>query len=69
MPGIDDEGRQQQRHIDRSHCPMSHVVIYVGATIIDRVTSGRRSSIGGNVWLTESLPAGSIFHQARTQSV
>ena len=32
------------------------VVIYAGATILGRVTIGRGSSIGGNVWLTHSIP-------------
>jgi serine O-acetyltransferase len=40
------------------------VVIYAGATILGRVTIGRGSVIGGNVWLTESVPPGSAVHQA-----
>jgi serine O-acetyltransferase len=32
------------------------VVIYSGATILGRVTVGRGSVIGGNVWLTRSVP-------------
>jgi len=32
------------------------VVIYAGATILGRVTVGRGSTIGGNVWLTQSVP-------------
>lgn len=32
------------------------VVIYAGATILGRVTIGAGSVIGGNVWLTESVP-------------
>lgn len=35
------------------------VVIYSGATILGRVTIGRGSIIGGNVWLTRSIPPGS----------
>ena len=35
------------------------VVIYAGATILGRVTIGKGSSIGGNVWLTQSVPPGS----------
>ena len=35
------------------------MVIYAGATILGRVTIGRGSSIGGNVWLTHSVPPGS----------
>jgi serine O-acetyltransferase len=44
------------------------VVIYAGATILGRITIGRGSSIGGNVWLTESVPSGSRITQARTQA-
>lgn len=41
------------------------VVIYAGATILGRVTVGRASIIGGNVWLTRSVPAGSRVVQAQ----
>ena len=40
------------------------VVIYAGATILGRVTIGRGSTIGGNVWLTHSVPPGSRISQA-----
>lgn len=43
------------------------VVIYAGATILGRVTIGRGSAIGGNVWLTRSVPPGSTVTQASTQ--
>ena len=42
------------------------VVIYAGATIPGRITIRRDSSIGGNVWLTESVPPGSRITQAKT---
>jgi len=44
------------------------VVIYAGATILGRITIGRGSSIGGNVWLTHSVPPGSNITQAQTRS-
>jgi serine O-acetyltransferase len=44
------------------------VVIYAGATILGRVTIGRGSSIGGNVWITQDVPPGSSVSQARTRS-
>lgn len=44
------------------------VVIYAGATVLGRVTIGRGSSIGGNVWLTHSVPAGSHVTQADARS-
>jgi len=43
------------------------VVIYAGATILGRVTIGRGSVIGGNVWLTRSVPPGSHVSQATTR--
>lgn len=44
------------------------VVIYAGATILGRITIGRGSSIGGNVWLTRSVPPNSRITQAQAQS-
>jgi serine O-acetyltransferase len=43
------------------------VVIYAGATVLGRVTIGRGSTIGGNVWLTRSVPPGS--HVSQTQAL
>ena len=43
------------------------VVIYAGATILGRVTIGHGSTIGGNVWLTRSVPPGSQVTQANLQ--
>jgi len=40
------------------------VVIYAGATVLGRVTIGKGSVIGGNVWLTRSVPPGSNITQA-----
>ena len=44
------------------------VVIYAGATILGRVTIGRGSTIGGNVWLTRSVPPGSNITQAQVRN-
>lgn len=43
------------------------VVIYAGATILGRITIGRGSTIGGNVWLTHSVPPNSHITQAQAQ--
>lgn len=43
------------------------VVIYAGATVLGRITIGRGSSIGGNVWLTRDVPPGSQITQARSE--
>ena len=45
------------------------VVIYAGATILGRITIGRGSTIGGNIWLTRSVPAGSTISQAHYEGV
>ncbi|RYE03985.1 MAG: serine acetyltransferase [Sphingomonadales bacterium] len=39
------------------------VVIYAGATILGRVTIGRGSTIGGNVWLLSDVPPNSVVVQ------
>jgi serine O-acetyltransferase len=44
------------------------VVIYAGATILGRVTIGRGSTIGGNVWLTRSVPPDSNITQAQVRN-
>lgn len=44
------------------------VVIYAGATILGRITIGKGSVIGGNVWLTHSVPAESHISQAQLRS-
>jgi serine O-acetyltransferase len=41
------------------------VVIYAGATILGRVTIGKSSMIGGNVWVTNDLPPNSRVVQKR----
>jgi len=44
------------------------VVIYAGATVLGRVTIGKGSSIGGNVWLTCDVPPGSSITQAKARN-
>ncbi len=63
---VDDDGalaKGQPRH------PIveDNVVIYAGATVLGRVTIGRGSTIGGNVWLTRSVPPASQITQAQSQ--
>jgi serine O-acetyltransferase len=41
------------------------VILYAGATILGRVTIGRGSVIGGGVWLTHSVPSGSILSMTK----
>ncbi|MEF3365223.1 serine O-acetyltransferase EpsC [Methylocystis sp. 9N] len=53
---------------DRHPILEDNVVVYAGATILGRITIGKGSSIGGNVWLTHSVPPGSNITQAKARS-
>ena len=44
------KGRKRHPNIE------DHVTVYAGATILGNITVGHHSVIGGNVWLTESVP-------------
>lgn len=43
------------------------VVVYAGATVLGRVTLGTGATIGGNVWLTHDVPAGTHVTQATSR--
>lgn len=45
-----------------------HVTVYSNSTVLGRITIGRDSVIGGNVWLTHSVPPGSRILQSRAIS-
>ncbi|MBT9515996.1 MAG: serine acetyltransferase [Methyloversatilis discipulorum] len=64
-----DEAGTLQKGLPRHPVVEDDVVIYAGATILGRVTIGRGSTIGGNVWLTRSVPPGSQVTQANSQNV
>ena len=42
-----------------------NVVVYANANILGRITIGRDSTIGGNVWLTTDVPPGSSILQQK----
>lgn len=44
------------------------VVIYAGATVLGRVRIGKGAVLGGNVWITTDVPAGTRISQARLRS-
>jgi serine O-acetyltransferase len=62
-----DERGSAIKHRARHPIIEDEVVIYAGATILGRVTIGRGSTIGGNVWVTQSLPPYSHVTQARAR--
>jgi serine O-acetyltransferase len=59
----DLEGKLQ-KGLPRHPVVEDDVVIYAGATILGRVTLGKGSVIGGNVWITCDVPAGGNVTQA-----
>lgn len=62
-----DESGQLHKGQARHPLVEDDVVIYAGATILGRITIGKGSTIGGNVWLTRSVPPGSNVTQASLQ--
>ncbi|WP_428897794.1 serine O-acetyltransferase [Parelusimicrobium proximum] len=55
---LDDDGLPV-KGIKRHPNVEDNVTIYAGATILGNITIGSRSVIGGNTWITKSVPAGS----------
>lgn len=64
----DDKGHLQ-KGLPRHPIVEDEVVIYAGATVLGRITIGKGSTIGGNVWLTRSVPAGSSITQASSRNL
>jgi serine O-acetyltransferase len=63
-----DEDGNPIKGIPRHPIVEDDVTIYSGATILGRVTIGRGSVIGGNVWLVDSVPPNSRITQAQVPS-
>ncbi len=62
---LDEEGLP----IDLPRHPIieDYVTIYSNASILGRITIGRGSIIGGNIWLTHSVPPNSKISQSRVE--
>lgn len=63
---LDDNGNPI-KGIPRHPIVEDNVVIYAGATILGRITIGRGSVIGGNVWVTDNLPPFSRVVQSKAK--
>jgi len=64
-----DEKGNPIKGIPRHPIVEDDVVIYAGATILGRVTVGKGSVIGGNVWVTKDLPPNSRVVQKRAKDL
>ncbi len=62
-----DEHGNPIKGIPRHPIVEDDVVVYAGATILGRVTIGKGSSVGGNVWLTSSVAPGTRVTQAEAR--
>jgi serine O-acetyltransferase len=63
---LDNQGNPV-KGIPRHPIVEDNVVIYAGATILGRITIGKNSVIGGNVWITQDVPANSKIVQTRAK--
>lgn len=59
------EQHEQPAHERRHPLVEDDVIIYANATILGNVTIGSQAIIGGNVWITENIPANSRVSQAK----
>ena len=57
------------RNVPRHPILEDGVTVYSNASILGRVTIGQNSVIGGNVWLTRSVPAHSRILQGKPQEM
>lgn len=64
---VDDSGRPV--NVPRHPIIGNHVTIYANSTILGRITIGENTVIGGNIWLTHSVPPGSRILQSKAVDV
>ena len=53
-----DENGNPIKGIARHPILEDDVIVYSNATILGRITIGKGATVGGNIWVTESVPAG-----------
>ena len=58
-----DENGNPIKGIARHPILEDDVIVYSNATILGRITIGKGATIGGNIWVTDSVPAGSRIVQ------
>ena len=61
---LDEEGNPI-KGIPRHPILEDNVIVYSNATILGRVTIGRGATVGGNIWITEDVPAGARIVQRK----
>ena len=61
---LDDDGHPI-KGIPRHPILEDDVIVYSNATILGRITVGRGATVGGNIWVTEDVPAGARLVQKK----
>ena len=61
-----DEHGNPIKGIPRHPILEDDVIVYSNATILGRITIGRGATIVGNIWVTESVPAGARIVQRKS---
>ncbi|MDE5550626.1 MAG: serine acetyltransferase, partial [Bacteroidaceae bacterium] len=61
---LDEEGNPI-KGIPRHPILEDDVIVYSNASILGRITIGKGAVIGGNVWVTQDVPAGANITQKR----
>jgi serine O-acetyltransferase len=60
-----DESGHSVKGVLRHPILEDNVIVYSNATILGRVTIGRGAIVGGNIWVTEDVPAGGRLTQRK----
>ena len=60
-----DENGNPIKGIPRHPILEDDVIVYSNSTILGRITIGKGATIGGNIWVTESVPAGAKIVQRK----
>lgn len=56
-----DDNDEIIKGIERHPILGDNVVVYAGATILGRITIGKNAVIGGNTWVTQPVPEGTVL--------
>ena len=62
-----DNNGQPIKGIARHPIIEDDVIIYANSTILGRITIGRGATVGGNIWVTEDVPAGARLVQSKAR--
>ena len=63
---LDEQGKPI-KGIPRHPILEDNVIVYSNATILGRITVGHDATVGGNIWVTEDVPAGTRIVQTKAK--